>query len=91
MPGGIHISTSPVRLFPPPLFVARYGTAGFLGLVQGGCEEWQEKRAEETVHARMAPHDLQEEQITRFIAPCLRSGQVDVLPAAMRALTPTNS
>jgi hypothetical protein len=58
MLGGIHFTLSATRLFPLPLFVTRYGLAGFLSLVRRDCQGWQEKRAEETVHARMASHDL---------------------------------
>jgi hypothetical protein len=58
MLGGIHFTLSATCLFPRLLFVTRNGLAGLLGLVRGDGEGWQEKRTKETVHARMASHDL---------------------------------
>jgi len=58
MLGGIHFTLSATCLFPLLLFVTRYGPAGLLSLVRRDIKGWQEKRAEETVHARMASHDL---------------------------------
>ena len=58
MLGGIHFALSATCLFPLPLFVTRYGLAGLLSFVRRDCEGRKENRAEETVHARMASHDL---------------------------------